>query len=78
MSDGPQREMTLREWVESLPECHLARKQYTQLIAQLQELAKEKRTADAQALDQSWRDNPDTSGGFTPEHEVERLKNGGW
>ena len=27
-----EQEMTLKEWVEKLPECHLARKQYNQLL----------------------------------------------
>ena len=35
MSDSPEREMTLDEWVNRLPDIHLAHKQYTQLKDQL-------------------------------------------
>ena len=37
MSGDCQREMTLQEWVERLPECHSARKEYAALKAEVEE-----------------------------------------
>jgi hypothetical protein len=36
MSGDCQREMTLQEWVERLPECHIARKEYAALKAEVE------------------------------------------
>jgi hypothetical protein len=39
MSGDCQREMTLQEWVERLPECHSARKEYAALKAEVEKFA---------------------------------------
>lgn len=35
---GSEREMTLKEWVERLAECHLARREYEGLLAEVERL----------------------------------------